>query len=88
MIHGNTFTKGYQFNRSSASFETPANIELMNLLYLTNEESLSSVLKRLKGRGFVKFSMETIKLLPPAKRFLDLAEQFNSLQEELGGEEE
>ena len=68
--------------------KTPANIELMKRLDLTNEEALSSVLKRLKGRGFVKFSMETIKLLPPAKRFLDLAEQFNSLQGELGGEEE
>ena len=68
--------------------KTPANIELMKRLELNDEDSLSLVLKRLKGRGFLKTSMDTIKLLPPSKRFLDLAEHFNSLQNEIGGEEE
>jgi hypothetical protein len=60
----------------------------MKRLELNDEDSLSLVLKRLKGRGFLKTSMDTIKLLPPSKRFLDLAEHFNSLQNEIGGEEE
>jgi len=68
--------------------KTPANIDLMKRLDLNDEDTLMAILKRLKGRGFLKLSMDSFKLLPPAKRFLELAEQFNTPSNDLGGEEE
>jgi len=68
--------------------KTPANIDLMKRLEINSEEAIGAILKRLNGRGFVKLGMDSFKLLPPSKRFLDLAEQFNSPTEKSVGEEE
>ena len=53
--------------------KTPANIDLMKRLELNDEDKLMAIIKRLKGRGFLKSSIDSFKLLPPAKRFLELA---------------
>jgi len=68
--------------------KTPANIDLMKRLDLNDEDKLLGIIKRLKGRGFIKSSMDSFKLLPPSKRFLELAEQFNTPSDETEGEEE
>lgn len=60
----------------------------MKRLDLNDEDKLLGIIKRLKGRGFIKSSMDSFKLLPPSKRFLELAEQFNTPIDETEGEEE
>tara|TARA_B110000003_G_scaffold275612_1_gene318755 strand:+ start:182 stop:727 length:546 start_codon:yes stop_codon:yes gene_type:complete len=68
--------------------KTPANIDLMKRLELNDQDKLLLIIKRLKVRGFLKPSMDSFKLLPPAKRFLELAEQFNLPNDDARGEEE
>ena len=60
----------------------------MKRLDLNDEDSMMMILKRLNGRGFLKLSIDSFKLLPPSKRFLELAEQFNTPSDVLGDEEE